>query len=98
MKTMNKLEVLAVIPARGGSKGIPRKNIRRFSGAPLIAWSIAAARQAETVTRTLVSTDDEEIAAIARSFGADTPFLRPAVLAQDQTTDLPVFEQALAWL
>jgi len=91
-------EVLAIIPARGGSKGIPRKNIRPFSGYPLIAWSIAAARQAGTVTRTLVSTDDEEIAAIARQFGAETPFLRPADLAGDQTTDLPVFEQALAWL
>ena len=91
-------EVLALIPARGGSKGIPRKNIRPFSGAPLIAWSIAAARQSQTVTRTLVSTDDEEIAAAARSYGAETPFLRPAELAQDRTTDLPVFEHALAWL
>ena len=95
---MTKPEVLAIIPARGGSKGIPRKNIRPFSGAPLIAWSIAAARQAESVTRTLVSTDDEEIAAVARRFGAEIPFLRPAELAGDQTTDLPVFEQALAWL
>lgn len=91
-------EVLAIIPARGGSKGIPRKNIRVFSGAPLIAYSIAAGLQAETVTRTLVSTDDEEIAAVARQWGAETPFLRPAELAQDQTTDLPVFEHALNWL
>jgi YrbI family 3-deoxy-D-manno-octulosonate 8-phosphate phosphatase len=90
--------VLALIPARGGSKGIPRKNIRPFSGYPLIAWSIAAARQAKTVTRLLVSTDDEQIAAVARSFGAETPFLRPAELAQDATTDLPVFEHALRWL
>ena len=93
-----KPEILALIPARGGSKGIPRKNIRLFSGYPLIAWSIAAARQSACVTRTLVSTDDEEIAAVARSFGAETPFLRPAELAQDATTDLPVFEQALHWL
>jgi|SRR5271157_293794 len=98
MKTMNKLEVLAVIPARGGSKGIPRKNIRPFSGFPLIAWSIAAARQAETVTRTLVSTDDQEIASLAVELGAEVPFLRPAELAQDTTTDLPVFQQALQWL
>ncbi|MGD0611145.1 MAG: N-acylneuraminate cytidylyltransferase [Anaerolineales bacterium] len=95
---MNKLEVLAVIPARGGSKGIPRKNIRPFSGFPLIAWSIAAARQAETVTRTLVSTDDQEIAAIAVDLGAEVPFMRPAELAQDMTTDLPVFQQVLQWL
>lgn len=98
MKTLNKPEVLAVIPARGGSKGIPRKNIRPFSGFPLIAWSIAAARQAETVTRTLVSTDDPEIAAIAVDLGAEVPFLRPTELAQDATTDLPVFQQTLEWL
>jgi CMP-N-acetylneuraminic acid synthetase len=91
-------DILALIPARGGSKGIPRKNIRSFAGYPLIAWSIAAAKQAESVTRIIVSTDDEEIAAVARKFGAETPFLRPTELAQDQTTDLPVFEHALKWL
>jgi YrbI family 3-deoxy-D-manno-octulosonate 8-phosphate phosphatase len=91
-------EILAVIPARGGSKGIPRKNIRPFAGYPLIAWSVAAGLRSEMVTRTVVSTDDEEIAAIARAFGAETPFLRPAALAQDKTTDLPVFEHALKWL
>lgn len=88
-------EVLAIIPARGGSKGIPRKNIRPFVGHPLIAWSIAAGRQSQMVTRTIVSTDDEEIAAIARQYGAETPFLRPPELAQDDTTDLPVFLHAL---
>lgn len=91
-------EVLALIPARGGSKGIPRKNIRDFAGAPLIAWSIAAALRAEAVTRVIVSTDDEEIAAVARAWGAETPFLRPVDLAQDDTTDYPVFRQALDWL
>jgi YrbI family 3-deoxy-D-manno-octulosonate 8-phosphate phosphatase len=91
-------EILALIPARGGSKGIPRKNIRDFAGFPLIAWSIAAAKQSEMVMRTIVSTDDEEIAAVARFFGAETPFLRPAEFAQDGTTDLPVFEHALNWL
>jgi YrbI family 3-deoxy-D-manno-octulosonate 8-phosphate phosphatase len=91
-------EILALIPARGGSKGIPRKNIRNFAGYPLIAWSIAAAEQASCVTRIIVSTDDEEIAAVAREYGAETPFLRPSELAQDQTTDLPVFEHALDWL
>jgi N-acylneuraminate cytidylyltransferase len=92
------IEILALIPARGGSKGIPRKNIRNFAGYPLIAWSIAAAKQASCVTRLMVSTDDQEIAAVAREYGAETPFLRPAELAQDQTTDLPVFEHALDWL
>jgi N-acylneuraminate cytidylyltransferase len=91
-------EVLAVIPARGGSKGIPRKNIRNFAGYPLIAWSIAAGLQTHTVSRVIVSTDDEEIAKVAREYGAETPFLRPSELAQDQTTDLPVFEHALKWL
>jgi N-acylneuraminate cytidylyltransferase len=91
-------EILALIPARGGSKGIPRKNIRPFAGYPLLAWSIAAARQASSVTRIVVSTDDAEIASIAREYGAETPFLRPTQLAQDHTTDLPVFEHALEWL
>ena len=91
-------EILALIPARGGSKGIPRKNIRSFAGYPLIAWSIAAAKQSALVRRVIVSTDDEEIASVARECGAETPFLRPAELAQDQTTDLPVFEHAIQWL
>lgn len=91
-------EVLALIPARGGSKGIPRKNIRTFAGFPLIAFSIAAALQAETVTRVIVSTDDEEISEVARNYGAETPFLRPVELATDRTTDLPVFQHALSWL
>ncbi|HNK64164.1 MAG TPA: acylneuraminate cytidylyltransferase family protein, partial [Anaerolineales bacterium] len=90
--------VLAIIPARGGSKGIPRKNIRNFAGYPLLAWSIAAAKRSELVTRIIVSTDDEEIAAVAREWGAETPFLRPAELAQDKSTDLPLFEHALHWL
>ena len=91
-------ETLALIPARGGSKGIPRKNIRNFAGYPLIAWSIVAARQSKSVTRVVVSTDDPEIAAVARKYGAETPFLRPAELAQDATTDLPVFDHALKWM
>jgi N-acylneuraminate cytidylyltransferase len=91
-------EILAIIPARGGSKGIPRKNIRNFAGWPLMAWSIAAGRQARTVTRVIVSTDDEEIAGIARHYGAQAPFLRPTEFAQDNSTDLPSFEHALKWL
>jgi YrbI family 3-deoxy-D-manno-octulosonate 8-phosphate phosphatase len=91
-------EVLAIVPARGGSKGIPRKNIRPFAGHPLIAYSIAAARQADSVTRVIVSTDDEEIAAVARDESAETPFLRPPQLARDDSPDLPVFQHALQWL
>ncbi|HTP00375.1 MAG TPA: acylneuraminate cytidylyltransferase [Anaerolineales bacterium] len=91
-------ETLAIIPARGGSKGIPRKNIRDFAGYPLIAYSIAAAQQAGCITRVIVSTDDEEIAAVARQFEAETPFLRPAELAQDLSTDYPLFQHALRWL
>ncbi len=91
-------EILAIIPARGGSKGIPRKNIRNFAGYPLIAWSIAAGKQSKVVMRVVVSTDDEEIASVARECGAEVPFLRPAELAQDNSLDLPVFEHALKWL
>jgi N-acylneuraminate cytidylyltransferase len=91
-------EVLALIPARGGSKSIPRKNIRPFAGHPLIAYSIAAGLQAQCITRVIVSTDDEQIAAIARQYGAETPFLRPVEYSQDQTADLPVFRHAINWL
>jgi len=91
-------EVLAIIPARGGSKGIPRKNILEFVGYPLIAYSIAAGLQAKTVTRVILSTDDAEIADIARDWGAEVPFMRPESLAQDDTLDLPVFEHVLNWL
>ena len=94
----NRSEILAVIPARGNSKSIPRKNIKELAGYPLIAYSIAAARQAAKVTRVIVSTDDEEIAQVAKQFGAEVPFMRPAEYAQDQTLDLPVFEHALTWL
>ncbi|HEY2982031.1 MAG TPA: acylneuraminate cytidylyltransferase [Anaerolineales bacterium] len=95
---MKTTEILAIIPARGGSKGIPRKNIRDFAGWPLIAWSIAAARQSDAVKRVIVSTDDEAIAGVARQFGAETPFLRPAEFGQDDSTDLPLFQHALKWL
>ena len=92
------MEVLALIPARGGSKSLPRKNVLPLAGHPLLAWSVAAGLQAETVTRVLVSTDDEEIAEAARAAGAEVPFLRPAQHAQDATPDFPVFLHALEWL
>ncbi len=95
---VNKPEILAIIPARGGSKGIPRKNIREFAGYPLIAYSIAAGLQAELISRVIVSTEDHEIADVARTFDAEVPFMRPVELAQDDTTDLPVFDHALRWL
>jgi YrbI family 3-deoxy-D-manno-octulosonate 8-phosphate phosphatase len=91
-------EVLAIVPARGGSKSIPRKNIKPLGGVPLIAYSIAAGLQAQTVHRVIVSTDDEEIAAVARAWGAEVPFMRPPELAEDSTPDLPVFQHALRWL
>jgi N-acylneuraminate cytidylyltransferase len=91
-------EILALIPARGGSQGILRKNLQNLGGHPLLAWSIAAAQQARLVKRVVVSTDDDEIAQVARSYGADVPFMRPAELARNDTRDFPVFEHALAWL
>lgn len=93
-----KLEILAVIPARGGSKGIPRKNIKNFAGYPLIAYSIQAAVNSKYVTRTIVSTDDVEIAEVAKNYGAEVPFLRPPEFAQDSSLDFPVFENLLQTL
>jgi YrbI family 3-deoxy-D-manno-octulosonate 8-phosphate phosphatase len=91
-------EVLGVVPARGGSKSIPRKNARLLGGHPLIAYSIAAGLSAGSVTRLIVSTDNLELAAIAREYGAEVPFLRPAELARDDTPDLPLFQHALDFL
>ena len=91
-------EVLALIPAWGGSKGIPGKNLIDIAGRPLISWSIQQAQKARTVTRVLVSTDADDIAAVARDVGADVPFLRPAELAGDLSPDIDVFRHALDWL
>ena len=88
---------LAIIPARGGSKGIPGKNLRELAGKPLIAWSILAARAAARVDRVVVSTDDEAIAEAARAYGAEVPFLRPAHLATDAAPTEPVMAHALDW-
>lgn len=90
--------VYAVVLARGGSKGLPGKNLRPLGGHPLIAWSVAAARASKMVDRIICSTDSEEIAAAARAYGADTPFMRPAELAGDFSTDLEVFDHAVRWL
>lgn len=91
-------EILALIPARGGSKSIPRKNLLVLAGKPLIAYSIEQARASRWITRVVVSTDDDEIAAVAREHGAEVPFRRPAALAQDHSTDLEVFRHALSTL
>lgn len=92
------LEVLALVPARGGSKGLPGKNVRPLDGHPLIAWSIAAGRAAASVSRVVCTSDDDEIAAAARAYGAEVPFKRPVELADDAATDLVVFAHALQWL
>jgi len=86
---------IAVIPARGGSKRIPRKNIKGFGGKPMIAWAIEAARSSGVFDHIVVSTDDTEIAMIAKEYGALVPFLRPAILADDFTATVPVIAHAI---
>jgi pseudaminic acid cytidylyltransferase len=89
---------VAVIPARGGSKRIPRKNIREFAGKPMIAHSIDCARQSGLFDRIIVSTDDPEISRVAQEFGAEVPFVRPAALADDHAGTTVVIAQAVKWL
>jgi N-acylneuraminate cytidylyltransferase len=88
---------LAVIPARGGSKRIPRKNIKLFCGKPIIEWSIEAAQQSGCFDQVVVSTDDAEIAEVARQCGAQVPFMRPADLSDDQTGTTAVVAHAIGW-
>ena len=92
------MRALGLIPARGGSKEVPRKNLRHLAGRPAVAWTIDAALVSQALDYVVVSTDDEEITAVARGCGADVPFLRPAELAQDDTPDLPVYRHAVEWL
>ncbi len=92
------MSAYALVLARGGSRGLPGKNVRLLGGHPLVAWSVAAARVSGAVDRIICSTDSEEIAAIARAYGAETPFMRPSELADDFSTDLDVFQHAAAWL
>lgn len=89
---------LAIIPARGGSKGIPRKNIKDIAGKPLIAWSIEHALAADCIDRVLVTTDDKEIAEVAKQYGAYVPFLRPESISGDTATTESAVLHALAWL
>lgn len=92
------MATLGLIPARGGSKGIPRKNVLPIAGRPLIAWTIAAARSAAAIDRVVVTTDDAEIAAVAAAHGAEVPFLRPAELARDETPGIAPVLHALDML
>jgi CMP-N,N'-diacetyllegionaminic acid synthase len=89
------MRVLGIIPARGGSKGVPRKNVRLLEGKPLLAYTAESALSSTLLTRTIVSTDDPEISEVAHSLGLETPFLRPAELAQDETPTFPVVLHAV---
>lgn len=92
------MKATAFIFARGGSKGIPRKNVRAFGGKPLIAWSIAHALAVKRIERVIVSTDSQEIAAVAREYGAEVPFIRPAELARDDSPEWLAWRHALNYL
>ena len=92
------MRVLGLIPARGGSKGVPRKNIRLLCGKPLLQYTAEAARAARRLSRTILSTDDEEVAEVGRRCGLEVPFLRPAELARDETPMLPVVQHALRFV
>jgi CMP-N,N'-diacetyllegionaminic acid synthase len=92
------LKILGLIPARGGSKGVPRKNIKLLAGKPLLAYTAEPALKVKSFSKVLLSTDDEEIAEVGRQLGLDVPFLRPAELAQDNTPTLPVVQHALQFM
>jgi CMP-N-acetylneuraminic acid synthetase len=94
----DKQEVLAIIPARGGSKGLPRKNLAPIGGRPLIAYTIDVALKARSMSRVIVSTDNEEIADVSRQLGAEVPFIRPAKLANDRADPSDVVRHALEWV
>ena len=95
---LKSLKILALIPARGGSKGIPRKNIIDICGKPLIYWTIQLAKRSKYINRVIVSTDSSEIAEISKLHGAEIPFIRPDEISQDNSTDLEVFKHSLSWL
>ena len=94
----SKIKILGIIPARGGSKSIPRKNVKDFLGKPLIAWTIETALKSGVLDRVIVTTDDDEIADVAKRFGAEVPFKRPVELATDAAPTLPVVQHAVKWL
>ena len=92
------MDVLALITARGGSKGLHRKNVLPLAGKPVIAWTISAALESPSLNRVVVSTDDEEIAQVSREWGAEVPFMRPAELARDDSPHMSVVDHAIRWL
>ncbi len=92
------MNIIAIIPARGGSKGIKRKNLVPIKDKPLVAYSIQHALESKLINRVIVSSDDDEIIQVSRDYGAEVPFVRPAELAEDHILDLPVFEHALQFL
>lgn len=95
---IKKIEILAIIPARGGSKSIPYKNITPLGGKPLLSYALAVIKQSQQVNRLIVDTDDEKITAVAKSLGAEAPYRRPAELATDTTPTMPVLRHSLEWL
>lgn len=92
------MKILGVIPARGGSRTVPRKNLQRIAGRPLIAYAIGAALKSKLLDRVIVSTEDEEIAKVARKYGAEVPFMRPKELARDNVSLIPVIQHAMRYL
>lgn len=92
------MNIVAIIPARGGSKGIPRKNLVDINGKPLIAYSIEHALESKLINRVIVSTEDDEMATISKKYGAEIPVMRPMELAEDHVLDLPVYEHMLKYL
>ena len=94
---MIRQNVMAIIPARGGSKGVPHKNVKLLGGFPLIAYTIAVCKRAQNIDRIIVSTDDENIAGIAKRYGAEVPFLRPKEYAGDQSGDIEFVNHAISW-
>ena len=98
LRTLDAPVILGVIPARGGSKSVPGKNVRLLANRPLLAYTIQEAIKSRYLHRLVLTTDDDEIAEVGRRLGAEVPFMRPAELAGDDVTDLPVFQHCLDWL
>src|SRR3989338_7151887 len=92
------MRILGIIPARGGSKSVPRKNIKELGGKPLIGWTIDAAKASGVLDRIILTTDDNEIAGVGKQSGVEVPFMRPKELAEDKTPTLPVLQHAVEWL
>jgi len=98
MTTIPKELILALIPARSGSKGVPRKNVKNLCGLPLIAYTLQEAKKSKYIGRIVVSTDNRDIATIAQTYGAEIPFMRPLELAQDNVAEIAVIQHALQWM